>query len=254
MDFNFLETQLLNDYVPVPLSGTLSGHAAGEPFDKHVYEKLKNKFPNKVYRQFEYLNKLFEKNPKCKSYDNRANLIESETIKFLLMRGRSATENWSKNDKFEEKQNDTADVLVIGESFKEEFNIIDVKTENLSKKAQAPNIISAEKLAKACSLMIEYKDFNKVNIDYVGIGWEQIEENLVCKEAFVRNLFKTPPNSLYINWTAAQQIQLHVKDFSQNFKGTKEEWCKKFIEHCYGSLQDNVAKKLKKFEYLKKYL
>ena len=59
MDFNFLETQLLNDYVPVPLSGTLSGHAAGEPFDKHVYEKLKNKFPNVVYRQFEYLNKLF---------------------------------------------------------------------------------------------------------------------------------------------------------------------------------------------------
>jgi type II restriction enzyme len=26
--------------VPKPLSGTLSGHAAGEPFDKHVYKEI----------------------------------------------------------------------------------------------------------------------------------------------------------------------------------------------------------------------
>jgi len=26
------------------LSGTLSGHAAGEPFDKHVYNEIKKKF------------------------------------------------------------------------------------------------------------------------------------------------------------------------------------------------------------------
>jgi hypothetical protein len=30
--------------VPKPLSGTLSGHAAGEPFDKHVYTEIKKQF------------------------------------------------------------------------------------------------------------------------------------------------------------------------------------------------------------------
>jgi len=28
--------------IPKPLSGTLSGHAAGEPFDKHVTRKSKS--------------------------------------------------------------------------------------------------------------------------------------------------------------------------------------------------------------------
>ncbi|MEZ4905069.1 MAG: HincII family type II restriction endonuclease [Spirosomataceae bacterium] len=49
--------------IPKPLSGTLSGHAAGEPFDKHVYREIKNQFPQHTFRQYEYLNDLFSKNP-----------------------------------------------------------------------------------------------------------------------------------------------------------------------------------------------
>ena len=35
--------------VPKPLSGTLSGHAAGEPFDKHVYAEIKKQFPKQTF-------------------------------------------------------------------------------------------------------------------------------------------------------------------------------------------------------------
>lgn len=45
--------------VQKPLSGTLSGHAAGEPFDKHVYNEIKKQFPKHTFRQYEYLNDLF---------------------------------------------------------------------------------------------------------------------------------------------------------------------------------------------------
>ncbi len=51
-----LTKELIGAKVPKPLSGTLSGHAAGEPFDKHVYHILKKWFPDKTYRQYEYLN------------------------------------------------------------------------------------------------------------------------------------------------------------------------------------------------------
>lgn len=34
-------------------SGTLSGHAAGEPFEKCVYNQLKEMYPNCIYKQHE---------------------------------------------------------------------------------------------------------------------------------------------------------------------------------------------------------
>lgn len=53
MNVNYKELlkNVLGTSVPKPLSGTLSGHAAGEPFDKHVYLEIKKQFPNNTYRQ-----------------------------------------------------------------------------------------------------------------------------------------------------------------------------------------------------------
>jgi len=52
---------------------------------------------------------------------------------------------------FDEKQNDTADILVVKDDF---YEIIDIKTRNISKSAQPPNIISAFKLAQVCAKML----------------------------------------------------------------------------------------------------
>jgi hypothetical protein len=46
VNYTKLKKELTGSSVPKPLSGTLSGHAAGEPFDKHVYAQIKNNFPN----------------------------------------------------------------------------------------------------------------------------------------------------------------------------------------------------------------
>lgn len=56
VDFKTLLERMKGATVPKPLSGTLSGHAAGEPFDKAVYANLKRMYPSKIFRQYEYLN------------------------------------------------------------------------------------------------------------------------------------------------------------------------------------------------------
>ena len=41
VNYDNLKGKIIGTNVQKPLSGTLSGHAAGEPFDKHVYAEIK---------------------------------------------------------------------------------------------------------------------------------------------------------------------------------------------------------------------
>lgn len=76
-------------------NGTLSGHAAGEPFEKAAYRILKSIYPNRVFKQFEFLNDIYLKNPKSISLAQRNALIQSPTVLFLLTRGDKATLSWN---------------------------------------------------------------------------------------------------------------------------------------------------------------
>ncbi|HLV47268.1 MAG TPA: HincII family type II restriction endonuclease [Flavobacterium sp.] len=252
VNYNDLLNKIIGASVPKPISGTLSGHAAGEPFDKHVYSELKKVFPNKTFRQYEYLNDLFSKNPTVITYEERLSLFNSPTVMFLLSRGKSATTKWDIENPFEEKQNDTADILVVDNDF---YEIIDIKTRNISKKAQPPNIISAYKLAQTCARMIDNCEFDNFTIQYFGIDWELEENKLVCKKAHAVNLFKANPNSLYINWAAAMQIQFNVEDLDQNFEGNMEQWAREYLKHftvqATQRAEDMIEKFVKPFE---KYL
>jgi len=244
VNYENLKTKIKGTSVPKPISGTLSGHAAGEPFDKHVYSELKKIFPNKTYRQYEYLNDLFRKNPKVITLKERFNLFNSPSVMFLLSRGKAATRTWSIENLFEEKQNDTADILVVNNGF---YEIIDIKTRNISKSAQAPNIISALKLAQLCATMIDNKEFDNLSINYFEIDWLLENDLLICKDAHHINLFKTVPKSLYINWAAAMQIQFHVCDVEEEFNGTIEEWTKFYLKHFIAQVYRRSAYMIEKY-------
>jgi len=185
-DFNSLISTLRGKTVERPNradSGTLSGHAAGEPFEKLAYHILKEKYPDKIYKQYEFLNDLYMRNPRNISVADRKALFESPVALFLLSRGDKATREWNPRNIFEEKQDDTADILWHDSDY---FDIIDVKTRNMSKKAMAPNIISAYKLAQACALMIDNNDFTSVGIHYVEVEWVVEDEILKCTNALER--------------------------------------------------------------------
>lgn len=244
VDYNELITEIKGTKVDKPLSGTLSGHSAGEPFDKHVNEILNNKYEGKVFRQYEYLNYLFTKNPDIVGDKARNSLFNSPTLMFLLSRGKNATNKWSIDNPFEEKQNDTADILVVDNDF---YEIIDIKTRNLSKSAQPPNIISAYKLAQTCAKMIDNKEFESFNINYFEIDWLLEGDYLVCKDSHHKELFKANPSTFYINWAAAMQLQFHVKDLDQTFNGSREEWAKEYLKYFVASARKRTKDMIEKF-------
>ena len=253
IDFKTLQKNIKGSSVQKPISGTLSGHAAGEPFDKHVYSAIKKQFPKNTFRQYEYLNFLFSKNPSVIGVEERNNLFNSPTVMFLLSRGKNATDKWSLENPFDEKQNDTADILVVKDNF---YEIIDIKTRNISKSAQPPNIISAYKLAQLCAKMIDNNEFDNFSVNYFEIDWSLENDLLICKDTHYVNLFKTDPADLYINWAAAMQIQFHVSDLDQTYKGTRQDWTKQYLKHFVAQAKkrsnDMITKFVKPFEkYIK---
>lgn len=222
-------------------NGTLSGHAAGEPFEKLVYHTLKNDFPENLFKQHEYLNDLFLRHPTEITLEAKQRLIQSPTVLFLITRGDASTQKWSPDNLFAEKQNDTADMLFNEGDY---FDLIDVKTRNVGKSAQPPNIISARKLAGMCARMIDNHDFDVLDMDYIEVDWIEDGYELRCVGACHANLFKIPPENLYINWAAATQLQFHVKDAQQNWAGTKEQWARRFISHFVRSAKERCKKML----------
>ena len=195
MNVNYTELikNVKETFVQKPLSGTLSGHSAGEPFDKHVYSEIKKQLPNNTFRQYEYLNDLYSKNAEIIGVEARQALFNSPSVLFLLSRGKEATKKWSLENPFDEKQDDTADILVVKDDF---YEIIDIKTRTLSKTAQPPNIISALKLAQLCAIMLDNKEFDNLSINYFEVDWLLEEDKLVCKDAHFVSLFKSIPTKL----------------------------------------------------------
>ena len=242
IDYSLILTEMTGATVERPNkadAGTLSGHAAGEPFEKKVYQHLKEHYSSNIFKQHEFLNDLYLKHPKVISVKDRYALLESPTALFLLNRGNKATKAWSPENIFEERQSDTADILYYGDGH---YNLIDVKTRNSSKTAQAPNIISAYKLAKACTYIIDNEEYDTIDIDYIEIDWIEKGDVLQCVEAHHGNLFKATPNTLYINWAAGMQVQFHVSELDQTWKGTRKEWATGYIKTFVESARHRIAK------------
>lgn len=255
IDYDSLIEELVGLVVERPNkadNGTLSGHAAGEPFEKLTYHLLKDKYAGKIFKQFEYLNDLYLKNPRNISVEARKALFESPVALFLLSRSDKATRDWNPENVFAEKQDDTADILWYDDG---KFDLIDVKTRNMSKRAMAPNIISAYKLVQACALMIDNNDFSSVGIHYVEVEWLEEQDSLRCINAHWRNLFRCNPSSLYINWAAAMQIQFHVSELDQSFNGTVEQWARAYIREFVRSAEARCDKMYRTYVLpFKKYI
>lgn len=86
MNVNYTELikNVKGTFVQKPLSGTLSGHSAGEPFDKHVYSEIKKQLPNNTFRQYEYLNDLYSKNAEIIGVEARQALFNSPSVLFFV--------------------------------------------------------------------------------------------------------------------------------------------------------------------------
>jgi hypothetical protein len=240
-------------------TGTMSGHAAGEPFDKLTEALIFKTYPNSTYRQFALLNALFAKHPTASTAAARRQLLGPPALQLLLARGVSAMGSWTASKQFEEKQNDTADIVVLPSAALDlnsgPVHLVDVKTYSRDKAGQPPNIISALKLAMMCTLMIDANNFDSHDMTYLGIEWALHGTKLIAERAAAAQLFREEPGRLYINWAAALQIQFHVHNLVQGFGGTVEEWCKAFLTMYVSSAEHRVGTMQTKFiDPFKRYL
>lgn len=238
-------------------SGTLMGHAAGLPFEDLVHNSLLDSYPKRAFRHFELLNELFLANPEKLNVEDRMSLLGPASLQHLLKRGKSAIQGWSKEKLFEEKQNDTAESIVLPTAklaIEPDKTLptllIDVKTQDVNKKGQAPNIISAEKIATACKYAIEIDGFLPFDIVYIGIKWSASKDFLTCEDSCVVSLTQIPPEKLYINWAAALQIQFHPFEVNCDYKGSGIQWASDYLNSYCDQLENRIEKdreKLKRF-------
>lgn len=234
---------MIDEALPRP-KGTLAGHAGGLPFERLMHSALSDHFGERCYRHFESLNQILLNHPQATSAEDRRALFGPESMQQLVSRGKTALTKWAPDSQFVEKQDDTAETIIFSNENCDfasgEVWLVDVKTQNDVGNSQPPNIISASKLATSLRSAIQEGEV-RFNFVYIGVSFHATEKELICKEVNTTSLFQVS-KPLYINWSAAQQIQFHPMNVDQDFNGTKMEWAYKFIETFCDSLQNRIGK------------
>ena len=252
-ELNLVLAKLIGTNLPKPSGASLAGHAAGLPFEDMVHNSLESAYGEQVLRQYQALNTVLLNNPQAKSGEQRTALLGSSATQFLLKRGVAAMKEWGPDNLFDVKQDDTAESILFDNSdcnfSGKSIYLIDVKTQDISKKAQAPNIMSADKLARACVFALKDKKSMLFEIIYVGIKWKKTASSLECVDINAISMMRIPPSEIYINWVAAQQIQFHPFVVKQTYSGTHEEWCKEYLIKFCGSLKDRIGKEQERLKF-----
>lgn len=253
-------SQLVGRSVARP-PGTLSGHAAGLPFEKLVHNALLPAYPGQCYRHFEILNVVFGSNEDVLMEKHRIELLGPPALQLLLRRGSQATKTWSVSQQFKEKQNDTAETVILprrGRTIEplpgEPVVLLDVKTQTTSVAGQPPNIISARKVMNACKLVLQHSEESPFDLIYIGIKWYEQNNRLVCERVSAKSLFKIRPAEIYVNWAAATQIQFHPDTVGQNFSGSTLDWCMEFLDSYLKQLERKLEKDNKDLKELRTFL
>ncbi len=251
-EIDFLLKSLIGSTVVKPEGSTLAGHAAGLPFEDLVHETLVKGFGRKVQRHFEALNNIFLENQEQNNFEDRIKLLGPKSLQFLLKRGKKAMSEWSPSNLFEVKQDDTAESIIFpNSSTRIDENgvlLIDVKTQDIGKKAQAPNIMSADKLARASVYALAEKEI-PFEILYVGVKWEKERSVLKCVDIKTISIMKIDPSDLYINWVAAQQIQFHPFEVNQDYQGNRKDWCRSYLKTFCESLESRISKEVERLSF-----
>ena len=218
-----------------------SGWEAQEMVAQWLKKSLNAGKESRVVCYHDFLSDMLRKYPKYISREDKLRLLDSPSAFYMLS-----------SDLIDDDE--TADILYYEKGF---YNIIDVKTRNLGKRAQSPNIISSYKVAQMCAYMIENQEYDSIGIDYVGVDWHEDKAHgkLVCDDAQHVDLFRTTPSELYINWGAGLQIQFHPDRVGQEWNGDIEQWARTYLRHFVDSAQRRCDTMRAKFvEPFLKYL
>jgi len=224
-------------------AGGHAGHAGGSLVEEAVRVALSKKLGGRVRRQHEVINELLEANEDVTGKTAREALLGGSAARAAL--GGRDLSKWSAGTPFEESQSDTADaILFAGDEIDMSDNayaLLDVKSGDLAKAGQAPNVISANKLFRICLGAVEAGAM-PFDIVYIGVGYRVSGNRLVLDKPRAISLFSINED-VYINWASANQLQFHPLEVDQDYKGTPLQWADRFIGS-YVSAKEEHARKL----------
>ena len=229
-----------------------SGHRIATPLEEEAYDALSKTYPGLAFKQHEAVNKyLSETVVQGRVPDGF--VFGNEAVDSLVNPGKKALSNWPK-ELVPGKQSDTADIVLFSDSALFDGSsvfLIDVKSHDLGKSDQPPNIMSARKLAKVAEICLSKNIDPNFSLYYIDLGYRKKDAGVVVEDVRMVDMMKIPPldyngkgKPLYINWSAAIQVQFRPSEVSQDFQLSQKDWLAIFMKNYTSQKRDRIYKEV----------
>lgn len=234
------------------LNQETSGHRIATPLEEEVYDALSKTYPGLAFKQHEAVNEyLSQAVTRDKVSDDF--IFGNEAIDYLVNPGKKALSHWPE-ELVPGKQSDTADIVLFSDSSLFDGSaafLIDVKSHDLGKSDQPPNIMSARKLAKVAEICLSKNIDPNFSLYYIDLGYRKKDAGVVVEDVRMVDMMKIPPldyngkgKPLYINWSAAIQVQFRPSEVSQDFELSQKDWLAIFMKNYTSQKRDRIYKEV----------
>lgn len=234
------------------LNQETSGHRIATPLEEEVYDALSKTYPGLAFKQHEAVNVyLSQAVTRDKVSDDF--IFGNEAIDYLVNPGKKALSHWPE-ELVPGKQSDTADIVLFSDSSLFDGSaafLIDVKSHDLGKSDQPPNIMSARKLAKVAEICLSKNIDPNFSLYYIDLGYRKKDAGVVVEDVRMVDMMKIPPldyngkgKPLYINWSAAIQVQFRPSEVSQDFELSQKDWLAIFMKNYTSQKRDRIYKEV----------
>ena len=234
------------------LNQETSGHRIATPLEEEVYDALSKTYPGLAFKQHEAVNEyLSETVVQGRVPDGF--VFGNEAVDSLVNPGKKALSNWPE-ELVPGKQSDTADIVLFSDSSLFDGSavfLIDVKSHDLGKSDQPPNIMSARKLAKVAEICLSKNIDPNFSLYYIDLGYRKKDAGVVVEDVRMVDMMKIPPldyngkgKPLYINWSAAIQVQFRPSEVSQDFELSQKDWLAIFMKNYTSQKRDRIYKEV----------
>lgn len=229
-----------------------SGHAIATPLEEEVYDALSKTYPGLAFKQHEAVNEyLSQAVTRDKISDDF--IFGNEAIDYLVNPGKKALSHWPEKI-VPGRQSDTADIVLFSDSALFDGSsvfLIDVKSHDFGKNSQPPNIMSARKLAKVAEICLSKNIDPNFSLYYIDLGYRKKDAGVVVEDVRMVDMMKIPPldyngkgKPLYINWSAAIQVQFRPSEVSQDFELSQKDWLAIFMKNYTSQKRDRIYKEV----------
>ena len=229
-----------------------SGHRIATPLEEEVYGALSKVYPGLTFKQREAVNEYLSQ---AVTRDEVSDdfIFGNEAIDYLVNPGKKALSDWPKKI-VPGRQSDTADIVLFSDSALFDGSsvfLIDVKSHDFGKNSQPPNIMSARKLAKVAEICLSKNIDPNFSLYYIDLGYRKKDAGVVVEDVRMVDMMKIPPldyngkgKPLYINWSAAIQVQFRPSEVSQDFELSQKDWLAIFMKNYTSQKRDRIYKEV----------